>query len=313
VLGYINYTSGNVYHYKSNVITVSGTTITIGSNADINASSNASYTAWEILKLTTTSYIAAYSRYDGTNGWFWALRAGSISGTTITYGSEVTWLVNPPYAYPHFKFIIESTTLGHMFGTNDDGGFSYSSRPVTISGTSLSLGSVFTTPSNGIPSYYFGEISMHPVNSTTMYMTSQQGSNPLYVSRVIKDGSYSPARWTNQLSKHTTSTNNLTTVAKVRSFIYSTGTVDRLCVVNTISGGLAGSGAGLAFFDYNNTTNSWSQTPYSFLIPSTGLNNHDSFGNKLSGLFRNTNGDLWLPYKNTDNTLRLMQIGLAQV
>jgi hypothetical protein len=196
---------------------------------------------------------------------------------------------------------------------NDGGGAFFISRPVTISGTSLSLGSTFTTPSNILPPYYYGEISMHPVNSTTLYATSQYNTSPLYISRVIKDTSYSPPRWTNQLSKHVVSTNSTTSGLKCRSFVYSTGTVDRLCVVNTISGGLAGSGAGLTFFDYNNTTNSWSQTPYSFLVSATGLNNHDSFGNKLSGLFRNTNGDLWLPYKNSDNTLRLMQIGLAQV
>jgi hypothetical protein len=316
VVCYVNYSSGNYYHYRSNVITVSGTTITVGSNTDISTASNTSYTSTSTKKLTTTSFIVQWSPYTSGTGWVWSLRAGSVSGTTITYGSQVTWTPDGtgPYAQSVSRFVLESPTLGHWFGVgNSSEAFSWGVRPVTISGTTITLGSIYTTPTVYLPTYYYGSVQMTQKDSSTMYVVAQYATSDLYATRWTKDTGYSPNRWTHATQKFIAS-NNSTSSSNIRMMVYSTGTVDRLCVINSVSGGLAGTGAGLTFFEYNNTTNSWNQTPYSFLIGNIAFNNHQSSLAQDTGLFKNSNGDLFFTYKNpSTNELGIMQIGLSQV
>ncbi len=80
-----------VYRYQNatdgvyiRVLTVSGTTITMGTQVTANATGHD--WGYGIVKMDTDKYLASYARYNG--GYRQYLRAGTVSGTTITQGSE---------------------------------------------------------------------------------------------------------------------------------------------------------------------------------------------------------------------------------
>ena len=129
--------SGNSSYGTACVGTVSGTSISFGSEYVFN-SANTYYISVSVDPLNSGKFVVAYA--DGGNGVYGTAIIGTVSGTSISFGSEYVFnATNSNYIVVSFdpinsgKFVASYTDVGNSsYGTSIVG---------TVSGTSISYGS----------------------------------------------------------------------------------------------------------------------------------------------------------------------------
>lgn len=134
----VNSTTG----FEAVVLTVSGTTVTVGTAATATLASSATGSMFGPLVTMGASYVIPYGRV-GASG----LRAVTVSGTTATIGSELALSGNSGY---QAAVGIDSTKLlAHSFAAAT----AYW-QPVTVSGTTLTAGTQATAVCDANAQYF---------------------------------------------------------------------------------------------------------------------------------------------------------------
>lgn len=142
-------TTSNAYHLYGIVCTINGTTITTGTDTEINTS--VKYTGFKIsaVALSENKIFIAHS-YDGSHFYLYGMVC-TVSGTTITVGTD-TSISNSEYA----GYVISATVLSDnkvFIAHSSGGGFPYLYGIVcTISNTTITKGTdtaVVSTSNSG--------------------------------------------------------------------------------------------------------------------------------------------------------------------
>jgi hypothetical protein len=151
---YVRATSGVMY---SRAYTLSGTTFTWGSETTIytNPSSGQLVTDVALFKLTDTTFYVGFTRYYPTSRADSMAIACSVSGTTITAGTEVAVKASSGNSVSNsnkFSIRVSSSVIFYVTesynSSNDNYGMFY--KPLSISGTTITAGSEGTWTSLGI-------------------------------------------------------------------------------------------------------------------------------------------------------------------
>lgn len=304
--------TSNNWQGRSRVITVSGTTITVGSNFDFSTSASQNQWMTDVRRLDTNSFVIGYSTYISST-WAQNLRAATVSGTTISYGTALTNIYD---AWPGMKVVVDSPSLIQVFCSANGSQFPANIRPYTVSGNTLTVGT--THQEGGYPApYYWGQPTTANT-SNSIYFIAKYGADPHYVHRYAKDTSFSPPRWSTASSvgaRAIALSNAVSGNDGGSILVYSqSGTVDRLALTNLVSAGLGGSGIGLSFMTFDTSTLLFKQSSISFLIGGDSVSAFDFRSNNDSRLMRNAGGDLFVPFKDPSTQhITVMQIGLAKV
>jgi hypothetical protein len=125
---------GNSSHGTAIVGTVSGTSISFGSEAVFNAASTESTAI--VYDSTKSKMVIAYR--DNGNSNYGAAIVGTVSGTSISFGSEVVF---ESAATGHVSVGYNSTEGKVVIAYQDEGNSNYGTAVVgTVSGTSISFG-----------------------------------------------------------------------------------------------------------------------------------------------------------------------------
>lgn len=146
VIAYRRYVSG--VNYGSAIIgTVSGTTLSFGTAVDVRAQVSYQNKTIGVAMLDSTHFVMSYTNYDNSA----LVCAASISGTTITFGSEVyafTYSSGSSYNYGTAVVTFDSTNFVVCYYKPTYGVPIYA-RPGTVSGTTITLGDENNFDSNG--------------------------------------------------------------------------------------------------------------------------------------------------------------------
>ena len=158
----VAYSSGSPGTASAKVGTVSGTSISFGSAASVggNAEENISC----VFDSNSGKVVISYSEGNSTNSYRGRSVVGTVSGTSISFGSHVTYETNTT-AYPTSTFdstnnkVVIAYTLGGS-------GASYDGKAVvgTVSGTSISFGTAVTFSTGYIQDYQNGGLTFDSTN-----------------------------------------------------------------------------------------------------------------------------------------------------
>ena len=127
--------NANSNHGTAIVGTVSGTSISFGSEVSYNAANSTNNTA--TFDSSNNKVVIAYR--DGGNSNYGTAIVGTVSGTSISFGSEVVFAGSSAVQYNSAVF--DSSNNKVVIAYRDDGNSSYGTAIVgTVSGTSISFG-----------------------------------------------------------------------------------------------------------------------------------------------------------------------------
>jgi len=166
--------AGNSSYGTAIIGTISGTTISYGSEYVFNSASTL-YAGPFVSALDSTSFVMAYQ--DGGNSLYGTAIIGTVSGTTISYGSEYVFnsanTSNPSVsALDSTSFVVAYMDVGNSYyGTAIIG---------TVSGTTISYGSEYVfNPSEA--SY----VSVSALDSTSFVVAYKDVGNSSYGTAII--------------------------------------------------------------------------------------------------------------------------------
>ena len=176
VITYMDY--GNSYYGVAIIGTVSGTTISYGSEVVFNSGAT-QYTSVSFDPNTAGKFVVAYRDQGNSN--YGAAIVGTVSGTAITYGSEAIYNSgDTQYISVSFdpnttnKFVVVYSDYGNSrYGTTVLG---------TISGTSISFGSEAVFNSSAT---YHTSVSFDPNTANKFVATYRDGGNSYYGTAIV--------------------------------------------------------------------------------------------------------------------------------
>ena len=169
--------SGNSNYGTAIVGTVSGTTISFGSEYTFSASTT-TLTTVSFDPNTANKFVVAYGAGNGSNG---KAIVGTVSGTTISFGSEYASSSGSAY---HISASFDPNTAGKfVVSYRDAGNLNYGTTVAgTISGTTISFGSAVVFNS-GITS--FTSTSFDPNTANKFVVSYQDNGNSNYGKVVV--------------------------------------------------------------------------------------------------------------------------------
>ena len=172
--------SSNSSYGTAIVGTVSGTTITYGSEYVFN-SGNTQYIGVSFDPNTAGKFVVAYQDIGNSN--YGTACVGTVSGTTITFGSE--YVFNSGNTQ-HLSVSFDPNTAGKFVVAYKDWGNSgYGAAIVgTISGTAISYGSSVVFHSTAV---YELSVSCDPNTANKFVVVYKDGSNSYYGKSVVGD------------------------------------------------------------------------------------------------------------------------------
>ena len=166
--------AGNSSYGTAIIGTISGTTISYGSEYVFNSASTL-YAGPFVSALDSTSFVMAYQ--DGGNSLYGTAIIGTVSGTTISYGSEYVFnsanTSNPSVsALDSTSFVVAYMDVGNSYyGTAIIG---------TVSGTTISYGSEYVFNSASTT-----RASVSALNSTIFVVAYTDAGNSSYGTAII--------------------------------------------------------------------------------------------------------------------------------
>jgi len=191
--------NGNSEYGTSIIGTISGTTITFGSEYVFNSSVTYNIST---VRLDDTHFCVSYT--DIGNSYYGTSRVGTVSGTTITWGSkyvfnsgDTNWVLTASLDDTHICVAYQ-----------DAGNLSYGTARIgTISGTTITWGNeyVFNTAS-------IYDVSIIRIDSTHICISYQDGGNSSYGTSIVGTISGTTITWGNEYVFSMTSTTFISTV-----------------------------------------------------------------------------------------------------
>ena len=169
---------GNSNYGTAIVGTVSGTSITFGSEYVFN-SGTTYYSSISFDPKTAGKFAAAYR--DAGNSNYGTAVIGTISGTSISFGSEVVFNSG---ASNYISISFDTNNANKFVVAYQDGGNSnYGTAAVgTVSGTSITFGSEYVFNSG---TTYFVSVSFDPNNSGKFAVAYRDGGNSDYGTAIV--------------------------------------------------------------------------------------------------------------------------------
>jgi len=147
---------GNANYGTAIVGTVSGTSISFGSEVVFN-STGPTYTYSAIFEILAGKVVVSY--VDGGNSNYGTSIVGTVSGTSISFGTPVVFEITPAFG---FSATFDSTLNKIVIAYSDLGNSNYGTSIVgTVSGTSISFGTavVFNSAATYYPAATFDSAS----------------------------------------------------------------------------------------------------------------------------------------------------------
>ena len=176
VVGYKD--SGNSSYGTAIIGTVSGSAISYGSEATFNSAST-DYIS--VSALDSTYFVVSYR--DVGNSSYGTAIIGTVSGSTISYGSE--YVYNSAATYFTSVYALDSTSFA--VGYCDAGNSSYGTGIIgMVSGSAISYSDEYVF--NSATTYYLSNFALDPTHFVVGY---QDGGNSNYGTGII--GTYTPS------------------------------------------------------------------------------------------------------------------------
>ena len=170
--------NGNAGYGTSIVGTVSGTSITFGSEY-VFSSASTSYTSVSFDPNTANKFVVAYR--DVTLPYYGNAIVGTVSGTTITFGTEAVFN-SATTSYISVSFD-PNTANKFVISYKDEGNSDYGTAIVgTVSGTSISLGTSAVFESANI---YYTSVSFDPSTANSLVIAYRDGGNSNYGTAIV--------------------------------------------------------------------------------------------------------------------------------
>lgn len=167
--------NGNSFYGKAIVGTVSGTSISFGSPVTFNAATTL-YTSCAYDPISQNIVIAY--RDDGNGGDGTAI-VGTVSGTSISFGSEVVFETGRTnYTSTVYDANAQKIVIAYQDDSDADKG---KARVATVSGTSISFGSIAEF-NNGITQYISAS---YDANSQKVVISYSNGANSYYGTSIV--------------------------------------------------------------------------------------------------------------------------------
>lgn len=195
-------TSNNCY---LRAYSVSGTTLTAGTAVTVNATTTSTGINTGVLAyLTTNAGVVTFPTYNsGTSTTTCAIRAFTVSGTTITLGGVTTLASNAAAPDLNARPVITSTSGGVVL-YNTDGSTVYL-RAFTVSGTTLTfgtavvmgLGAAYVNTANAWVSGISSQLQYSPATNYALFFT-QYGTAVIVTTSGTTVSAYSGTQYTNQ-------------------------------------------------------------------------------------------------------------------
>lgn len=315
VLMYMNRTGGAAVEYLARVLTVSGTTITVGNTATIASYGSAVDSYWgnQVLVMSPTSVVFGWSPYVSTT-WTQRIRAATISGTSFTFGTET----NMSGSWPGLHLVRESSTQFTAWNTDANSYFPDQVRRFTLSGTTFTQVRTDTVLQYYPGTFYHNGPRTVFRDANALYMVNNPSASANLVLQKYVPDPANGNRWSRITGyRSITASNSLASAAYTISLYSNTGGVTRIACLNYGSAGLSGAGMLLSFFIDDANTNSLYQSSLSFIISGEGTNalvNSTRNTNSENVLIRNTAGDLFTGYRDLiSQRFVITKIGLAAV
>ena len=164
---------GNTNDCTAVVGTISGNTISFGSEVDLNTA-NVNYVAVAFDPSTAGKCMIIYQSDSGGSGRGYA-RVGTISGTSISFGSEA--IFEPGDSYSFASIAADPNTANKyviVYRDNNASGQPSKAKVATVSGTSISFGSDYTFYSGVLSS---SSIAFDPSTSGKFAITYRDNGN----------------------------------------------------------------------------------------------------------------------------------------
>ena len=168
-------------NYGTAVIgTVSGTTISFGSAAVFN-SGTTEYIGMSIDPNNSDKFVVVYR--DGGNSNYGTAVIGTVSGTTISFGSEYVFNSATIWVYDKSVAFDPNTAGKFVIVYRDDGNSNYGTSIVgTVSGTTITYGSEYVFNSATIT---YGELDFDPNTAGKFVVTYKDSGNSNYGTGII--------------------------------------------------------------------------------------------------------------------------------
>lgn len=282
---------------RANVCTISGTTITVNTQYIVN-SGNTAYFGLNILSETT--FVAVYS--DGNNSNYLSARFGTISGTSISFGTEAVYAVSNLFFYKTCS--LSSSIIVISFRDSGNGNIGKTIIG-SISGTNISF--------SGATKYSSGEIVSNSgickLNSTQFIVVFYDFLNSNKISYRI--GTYNGST-TVFGSTSSSSTSTASSSTNVSLFLF-----DDNSIISTFNSGSTSinlwmdfSGTSITIGNSYQFKNSSTLYPNGFLLDATKFvttySGTSNYSNSIVGIVeilgKKINGVLYSKWNNTTIT-----------
>jgi hypothetical protein len=153
--------------YEGIVATVTNSTLSFGSAVSFNTASDTEYL--HCIKLSETSALIVYRDIGNSN--YGTGIVASISGTTVTYGSEYVFISS---AVTHVSSVLIDTNKALISYTNAGAGTKGETIIATVSGTTISYGTVYRYDSGDTHTYMFPT----KLSATKVFLSTVRGTGP---------------------------------------------------------------------------------------------------------------------------------------
>ena len=166
------YQDKNNANYGSAIVgTVSGTSITFGTPVVYNAAACIGHKI-DFDPNTAGKFVITYG--DKNNGNYGTVVVGTVSGTSISFGTPVVFNPINPWSY---SLAFDPNTAGKFVIATGTGNHQGSVIAGTVSGTSISLGTIFVYNATYTNSF---KIAFHPNIAGKFIITYMDGNNSNY-------------------------------------------------------------------------------------------------------------------------------------
>ena len=171
----VAYSAGNPGNASAKVGTVSGTSISFGSATSVGGNSEEYISI--VFDSNSDKVVISYKEGNSTNNYRGRSVVGTVSGTSISFGSHVTYETNrTDYPTSTFDSTNNKVVIAYTLGGS---GASFDGKAIvgTVSGTSISFGTAVTFSTGYIQDYQNGGVIFDSTNGKVVIGYKNEDNN----------------------------------------------------------------------------------------------------------------------------------------
>lgn len=294
--------NANTPYFRCNAISVSGSTVSVGSNLQLNADLEHDTTGWtiQILRISDTVFATCNSGYQGA--WDTYINVVQVSGTTA---SNYTYSQGRYSNWPGITGLYDSTNNNiHVTDSSNNSGHWYYWIRFPISGYTLSSGTSYdkTTFDNE----WRGQRTVDYVTGENRWGLCSYGANSVK----IAFGTFTSTEIVDEASTEVPNATRDTNNSII--FISKTGDVETWGLFTGTNGGLAGAGTSFREVYYDTSTNIISYSSLSLVAQNFGItnmiSNTEDGGGSVAGVI---DSGIVVLGRNSDNKYEIQLVALS--